>query len=64
MDYRRTRSYQDELLTCCDCGRSFTFAAGEARFYESKGLVIPPKHCPECRRLRKRTINPQGWRNV
>jgi len=48
---------EDQSLTCLDCGRDFTFAAGEHRFYLSKGLSIPPKRCPDCRSRRRQTIN-------
>jgi hypothetical protein len=51
---------EDQLLTCVDCGSDFTFTGGEARFYLSKGLTIPPHRCPECRRRRKLTINREG----
>lgn len=48
---------EDRLISCVECGHDFTFTAGEARFYRSKGLTIPPRRCPECRRNRKATIN-------
>lgn len=50
----------DEDLFCVTCGSKFTFTAGEHRFYLSKGLIIPPRHCPECRRRRRMTINTEG----
>jgi len=45
--------YQDEQLTCEDCGKEFTFTAGEQEFYAEKGLVNKPKRCPECRKSRR-----------
>ncbi|MDR0942980.1 MAG: zinc-ribbon domain-containing protein, partial [Ruminococcus sp.] len=30
--------YQDETLTCKDCGQEFIFTAGEQEFYAEKGF--------------------------
>jgi len=46
-------NFQDKSLQCSDCGRQFTFTAGEQEFYSSRGLQNEPKRCPECRRARK-----------
>ena len=45
--------FQDKLLQCSDCGKEFTFTAGEQEFYASRGLQNEPRRCPECRRARK-----------
>lgn len=45
--------YQDEKLTCEECGCEFVFTAGEQEFYSEKGLSNKPKRCPECRKIRK-----------
>ncbi|MBN9493977.1 zinc-ribbon domain containing protein, partial [bacterium] len=45
--------YTDKILTCADCGASFTFTAGEQEFHESKGFTNEPRRCPDCRRARK-----------
>ena len=45
--------YQDETLTCEDCGCSFIFTSGEQEFYAEKGLVNKPKRCPDCRKKRR-----------
>ena len=47
--------FQDKVLRCTDCGRSFVFTSGEQAYYKSKGLS-EPKRCKPCRDLRKRTI--------
>ncbi len=31
-------AFQDKTLVCRDCGREFTFTAGEQEFYLSRGL--------------------------
>jgi CxxC-x17-CxxC domain-containing protein len=46
-------SYVDKTLTCRECGRQFSFTAGEQEFYASRGLQHEPGRCPECRAARK-----------
>src|SRR6476659_10161419 len=45
--------FSDRTLTCRDCGKPFTWTAGEQTFYAEKGLVNEPARCPECRAARK-----------
>ncbi|MGI8858286.1 MAG: zinc-ribbon domain containing protein [Thermomicrobiales bacterium] len=45
--------FADRTLTCRDCGKPFTWTAGEQTFYAEKGLVNEPARCPECRAARK-----------
>jgi len=52
-------SYEDQTLTCRDCGREFVFTAGEQEFYAQKGFVHDPLRCPDCRRARKQGGNKQ-----
>ena len=42
----------DTILTCRDCGQSFTFTSGEQEFYASRGYSEPSR-CPDCRAARK-----------
>ncbi len=44
---------KDKSIQCSACGTTFTFTAGERRFYESKGLTNDPGRCPRCRKARK-----------
>jgi CxxC-x17-CxxC domain-containing protein len=53
-------SYTDRALVCNDCGREFTFTAGEQEFHASKGFTNPPGRCPDCRAARKRERNSGG----
>ncbi len=46
---------QDKILTCRDCGRSFTFTVGEQQFYAERGFQNEPSRCPECRNARRST---------
>ena len=45
--------YQDETLSCTDCGRDFTFTSGEQTFYATKGFTNKPNRCQDCRAARK-----------
>lgn len=45
--------YRDRILTCRDCGKEFTFTAGEQEFFASKGLTNTPSRCPSCRAARR-----------
>lgn len=46
-------SYDDKTLTCRDCGKPFTFTAGEQEFFDQKGFASPPARCASCRQQRK-----------
>lgn len=46
----------DKTLKCSECGKEFTFTAGEQEFYASKGFQ-EPKKCPECRKAAKEARN-------
>ncbi len=46
-------AFQDKPLQCSDCGREFSFTAGEQEFYSSHGLQNEPRRCPECRQAKK-----------
>ena len=46
-------TYSDKSITCADCGKSFTFSAGEQETFASRGYTNEPKRCPECRQARK-----------
>jgi CxxC-x17-CxxC domain-containing protein len=49
--------YEDQTLSCRDCGESFIFSAGEQRFFAEKGLANTPQRCPSCRAVAKRARN-------
>ncbi len=44
--------FKDRSLQCADCGRTFTFTAGEQEFYQERGYS-DPRRCPDCRAARK-----------
>jgi CxxC-x17-CxxC domain-containing protein len=47
------QQFQDQTLTCADCGQQFTWTASEQEFYQKKGFTNPPKRCPDCRAKKK-----------
>ena len=46
-------AFQDQTLTCRDCGNSFVWTASEQEFYQSKGFQNAPVRCPSCRQAKK-----------
>ncbi|MCX6639452.1 MAG: zinc-ribbon domain containing protein [bacterium] len=44
--------FNDIQIKCATCGREFIFTAREQEFFSSKGFK-EPRHCRECRQLRK-----------
>ena len=54
-------NYRDKTLTCRDCGRTFTFTAGEQEFYAQRGYTNEPGRCPECRATRKAQRSDSGY---
>ncbi|MDQ3045878.1 MAG: zinc-ribbon domain containing protein [Chloroflexota bacterium] len=51
--------FDDQTLTCRDCGEPFTWTAGEQQFYQEKGLANVPARCPACRSVRKAKLGLQ-----
>ncbi|MFI5274496.1 MAG: zinc-ribbon domain containing protein [Ktedonobacterales bacterium] len=47
--------YEDKTLLCRECGQEFVFSAGEQEFYQQKGLLNEPGHCPNCRQRRRQS---------
>jgi CxxC-x17-CxxC domain-containing protein len=57
--------YQDKVLVCKECGKEFTFTAGEQEFFAMKGFTNEPGRCPECRAARKQqNSNRSGERQM
>jgi CxxC-x17-CxxC domain-containing protein len=49
-----TQRSADVQMSCCDCGREFTFTRGEQAFYAEHRLQAP-RRCRACRVTRKTT---------
>jgi CxxC-x17-CxxC domain-containing protein len=52
--------YSDRTMSCRDCGKQFTFTAGEQEFYASRGFSEPTR-CGECRAARKAQRDGGGY---
>jgi CxxC-x17-CxxC domain-containing protein len=50
-------NFQDQDLTCRDCGKPFTWTASEQEFYQSKGFQNAPVRCSSCRAMKKSRMN-------
>lgn len=46
-------NFQDQNLTCRDCGNAFVWTASEQKFYAEKGFANAPVRCPACRAAKK-----------
>jgi CxxC-x17-CxxC domain-containing protein len=49
-------AFQDQTLTCKDCGKEFVWTASEQEFYQQKGFQNPPSRCADCRKLKKQRM--------
>ena len=54
-------SYQDKQITCCDCGTSFTFTAGEQESFANRGYTNEPKRCQPCRAAKKQSMGGSSY---
>lgn len=50
-------NFQDQNLTCRDCGSQFVWTASEQEFYQQKGFQHAPVRCPSCRAAKKSRMN-------
>lgn len=50
-------AFQDQQLTCKECGNQFTWTASEQEFYQQKGFQNAPVRCPSCRAAKKDRMN-------
>src|SRR6478609_7679697 len=50
----------DKILTCRECGATFTFTEGEQAFYAQKGYSEPMR-CPSCRAAKKASRSGGGY---
>jgi len=46
-------AFQDQTLTCKDCGAQFVWTAAEQDFYAQKGFQNAPQRCLDCRKKKK-----------
>ncbi len=46
-------AYQEQSLTCVDCGGKFLWTPDEQEYFREKGFTEPPKRCKPCRQAKK-----------
>lgn len=46
-------SFQEKLICCFDCGKTFSFSVEEQEAFRAKGYANAPKRCGSCREARK-----------
>lgn len=54
--------FVSKTIDCSDCGRPFSFSAGEQAFYKAQGFKNDPKRCKECRQAKKERHGEYGRR--
>jgi len=50
-------NFTDKILTCADCGASFTFSAEDQAFHQEKGFTNEPRRCQSCRAAKRAERN-------
>lgn len=55
--------YQDETLTCIDCGKDFIFTARDQEVFAARGFTKKPIRCQKCRIARRDEHNKGRSRN-
>jgi len=53
-------AFQDQTLTCRDCGKGFVWTASEQEFYQQKGFQNAPVRCPADRAAKKARMDGGG----
>ena len=48
-----SNTYQDQQLTCAECGREFTDTADDQAYRAERGYTNTPRRCPDCRAARR-----------
>jgi len=48
--------FDDVSILCVDCGKEFTWTAGEQTFFRDKQLQNPPKRCKECKQAKNERL--------
>lgn len=52
----QSSDFQDQRITCVDCGEKFVWTAGEQIFFHDKGLKNPPKRCKSCKQAKNERL--------
>ncbi|OGH23849.1 MAG: zinc-binding protein [Candidatus Levybacteria bacterium RIFCSPHIGHO2_02_FULL_42_12] len=55
--------FQDQTLTCKDCGNTFVWSASEQSFYQQKGFQAPVR-CSNCRAAKRSRLDGGGGQST
>lgn len=53
---------QDKTLVCKECGKDFTWTAGEQEFFASKGFRNKPTRCKDCRKQNRQRVEAEYFK--
>jgi RecJ-like exonuclease len=56
--------FQDKVLKCKECGKEFTWTAGEQQFFADKGFNNKPTRCKDCRKLNRQKVEAEYFKIV
>ncbi len=54
--------FQDKTLKCKECGKDFTWTAGEQEFFSSKGFKNKPTRCKDCRKMNRQRVEAEYFK--
>lgn len=57
-------NFQDQTLTCRDCGKPFVFTARDQQFYADKGFTNTPTRCKDCRLNKKKVAEQKATQTI
>ncbi|MEX1052185.1 MAG: zinc-ribbon domain-containing protein [Patescibacteria group bacterium] len=54
--------FEDKVLKCKECGKDFTWAAGEQEFFAQKGFKNRPTRCKDCRKNNRQKVEAEYFK--
>jgi CxxC-x17-CxxC domain-containing protein len=51
-EHSQSSDFQDQRISCVDCGEKFVWTVGEQVFFHDKGLKNQPKRCKSCKQAK------------
>ena len=56
--------FVDKTLKCKECGKDFTWTAGEQQFFADKGFRNKPTRCKDCRKVNRQKVEAEYFKIV
>ena len=54
--------FEDKVLKCKECGKEFTWTAGEQEFFAQKGFKNRPTRCKDCRKNNRQKVEAEYFK--